>query len=86
MSRVGAGVFRRLLHEVGDDADDMRFDGRHLWWSRCRSLCVVLPPGEQLGKWALCDTCFPATTVKTGDHGGGTVQSVLDGNGNVNAA
>jgi hypothetical protein len=58
MSRVGGGVFRPLLHKVDDDADDMWFDGHHLWWSRCRNLCVVLPD-ERLEKWVCCGKCFP---------------------------
>jgi hypothetical protein len=65
MSWVGGGVFRPLLHEVADDADDMRFDGRRLWWSRCLSLCVVLPD-EQLEQWAFtCGKCFPDGLQKT---------------------
>jgi hypothetical protein len=60
MSRIGGGVFRPLLHKIDADADDMRFNGRHLWWSRCQNLCVLLPPDKQLEKWAfICGKCFP---------------------------
>jgi hypothetical protein len=58
MSRVGGGVFRPLLHKIDDDADDMRFNGCHLWWSRCLNLCVLLP-NEQLEKRGCCRRCFP---------------------------
>jgi hypothetical protein len=70
MSRVGGGVFRPLLHQVADNADDMRFNGHHFWWSRCLSLCVVLPPDKQPEKWACCRKCFPGRTAENlgADH------------------
>jgi hypothetical protein len=40
----------------------------------CLNLCIVLPPDEQLGKWAWCGTCFPDATVKTR----GTAKSAVD--------
>jgi hypothetical protein len=53
--RHGAGVFRRLLHELDDDAP-FTFDGIPLWLAECGAVCVPLeqsPDGRPP-----CDTCF----------------------------
>jgi hypothetical protein len=55
---ISGGYWLPMLHEMADTARMDVLDGQRFWWSRCNSMCVVLPAHTDLSTIPCCDKCF----------------------------
>ena len=53
----GAGVFRRLLHVIPDDAQTIEFRGLDVTFGECNLPCVPIPDSQTEGAWPPCHPC-----------------------------
>lgn len=54
--RVGAGVFRPLMHIIAPDAPQIIFNGIPLWFAACGAACVPVPRTLAGRQW--CQKCL----------------------------
>lgn len=67
MSWVGGGFWQPMFHVVDDNAPSDELDGQQFWWSRCGTMCVVIPAGADVTAIPQCSQCF-LPIISVGEH------------------
>ncbi|NUT47094.1 MAG: hypothetical protein HOV94_07205 [Saccharothrix sp.] len=58
----GAGVFRRIVHRVSEDARSFQHDGLTFWPADCGA--VVVPTSRPAEEWPYCPACWTLTEAQ----------------------